>query len=69
MKANSTGSRLLTTGFWDGNPVISPDGKQIAFYRCRGTNVDPHMYVINATGGPVHRVLSSDATPHAWIGG
>jgi Tol biopolymer transport system component len=69
MKANSTGSRLLTTGFWDGNPVISPDGKQIAFYRCRGTNVYPHMYVINATGGPVHRVLSSDATPHAWIGG
>ena len=69
MKANGTGSRRLTTGFWDGNPVISPNGEQIAFYRYRGTNVDPHMYVINATGGPAHRVLGSEATPHAWISG
>ncbi len=71
MKANGTGSRRLTTGFWDGNPVISPDGKQIAFYRYRGTNVDPHLYVINATGrcpcppGPRRR---SHPGP-AWIGG
>jgi Tol biopolymer transport system component len=49
--------------------VISPDGKQIAFYRYRGTNVDPHIYVVSATGGPAHRILATEAAPFAWIAG
>jgi hypothetical protein len=54
--------RLLGRG-----PVISPDETQIAFYRYRGTNVDPHVYGVNSNGGPAHRLLAGEAAPHAWL--
>jgi Tol biopolymer transport system component len=70
MQSNGTGARQLTSGgFWDGGPVISPDGKQIAFYRYRGATPSPHMYEISATGSAASRVLTIEAAPHAWIKG
>jgi len=67
MNANGTGARRLTSGFWDGGPVISPDGTQIAFYRYRGTNIDPHTYTVSSSGGPARRILAIEATPSAWL--
>jgi TolB protein len=69
MKANGTGARQLTSGFWDGQPVISPDGTKIAFYRYHGTVLTPHIYLISATGSAAHRLLGLEGTPHAWIKG
>ncbi len=70
MKANGTGAKQLTSGgYWDGGPVVSPDGTKIAFYRYRGATPSPHMYEISATGSAAHRLLSIEAAPHAWIKG
>jgi Tol biopolymer transport system component len=65
--ADGTGSRQLTTGgFWAGGPVISPDGTKIAFYRYKGTTVEPHTYLINSNGTGLQQLLTMQATPFSW---
>jgi len=65
--ADGTGSRQLTTGgFWAGGPVISPDGTKIAFYRYKGTTVEPHTFLINSNGTGLQQLLTIQATPFSW---
>ncbi len=61
---NGTGLRRLTSGrFSDRNPVMSPNGRIIAFERAGIVGVEPHVYTMRANGTRVR-----DATPRlaAW---
>ena len=64
---NWTTTPAIPAGFWDGGPVISPDGTKIAFYRYRGTNVDPHVFSVGSSGGPTRKLLAIQASPRAWL--
>jgi len=69
MRPDGTDAEQLTTGYWDGHPIVSPDGKQIAFYRYQGAQPDPHVYVMNANGHSADQLLSIQAAPTDWITG
>lgn len=61
---NGSGLRRLTSGrFTDRNPVMSPNGRIIAFERAGIVGVEPHVYTMRANGTQVR-----DATPQlaAW---
>ncbi len=61
---NGNGLRRLTSGpFSDRNPVMSPNGRIIAFERAGLVGVEPHVYTMRANGAGVR-----DATPRlaAW---
>ncbi len=61
---NGTGLRRLTSGpVSDRNPVMSPNGRIIAFERAGIVGVEPHVYTMRANGAGVR-----DATPRlaAW---
>lgn len=61
---NGSGLRRLTSGrFSDRNPVMSPNGRIIAFERAGVVGVEPHVYMMRSDGS---RVV--DATPRlaAW---
>ena len=61
---NGTGLRRLTSGpFSDRSPVMSPNGRIIAFERAGIVGVEPHVYTMRANGTGVR-----DATPQlaAW---
>ncbi len=61
---NGGGLRRLTSGrFTDRNPVMSPNGRIVAFERAGITGVEPHVYTMRANGTQIR-----DATPRlaAW---
>jgi len=67
VNADGTDVRLVTKGgFWDGSPVISPDGSKIAFGRYRGTQVTPHVFVMNIHGAELRQLLTMEASPSSW---
>ena len=47
---NTVSRRLTENKFLDGNPVWSPDGKEIAFFRAMSTGVY-HLWKINLETG------------------
>lgn len=58
------GLRPLTSGhFSDRNPVVSPNGRIIAFERAGAVGVEPHVYTMRPNGSRV-----ADVTPNlaAW---
>jgi TolB protein len=60
--ANADGSnahKIVDLALW---PSLSPDGKQIAFYRIK----DEGIYVANADGGDVHRILPNETCCVQW---
>jgi hypothetical protein len=67
MSPDGSHASQLTSGSWDGDAVVSPNGKLVAFYRYQGTQIDPHVYVMNADGSSSHQVLGLEATPEDWI--
>jgi Tol biopolymer transport system component len=58
IRPNGKGLRKLTSSTcWDGSPTWSPDGTQLAFYRdCEGGG-KPGIYVMNADGTHITRIL------------
>jgi Tol biopolymer transport system component len=67
MNLDGTNRRALTKGvFWNGDPVVSPDGAKVIFYRYRGTQVAPHIFVMNAEGTGVRQLLAMEASPFSW---
>ena len=66
--ASGGDARQLTTHqAYDGHPLWSPDGSQIAFSSDRDGGLD--VYVMPATGGKARRVTTSadGETPMAWL--
>ena len=66
--ASGGDARQLTTHqAYDGHPLWSPDGSQIAFSSDRDGGLD--VYVMSATGGKARRVTTSadGETPMAWL--
>ena len=60
---NAQGGKALqitTTAAYDGDPVWSPDGKQIAFATDRNGNFD--IYLVSAEGGVAKRITTNSAT-------
>jgi serine/threonine protein kinase len=60
--ANADGSnayKAIDLALW---PSLSPDGKQIAFYRIK----DEGIYVANADGGDVHKILPNETCCVQW---
>ena len=50
--------RLTDNNVQDGNPVWSPDGKQICFYRATDTKLTGyHLWVINVDGTDAHDLM------------
>jgi Tol biopolymer transport system component len=68
MNPDGTGLRRLTNTprLDDGQPVWSPDGTQILFVRDNG-NV-PRLFVMNADGSGVKRLITHEANSPAWGG-
>ncbi len=59
VRRDGSGLRRLTSGrFSDRNPVMSPNGRIIAFERAGIVGVEPHVYTMRANGTGVR-----DATP------
>ena len=52
--------QITTNAAYDGDPVWSPDGKQIAFSTDRNGNFD--VYLVAAEGGVAQRVTTNSAT-------
>ena len=52
--------QITTNAAYDGDPIWSPDGKQIAFSSDRNGNFD--VYVVAAEGGVAQRVTTNSAT-------
>lgn len=60
---NAQGGKALqitTNAAYDGDPVWSPDGKQIAFATDRNGNFD--IYLVSAEGGVAKRITTNSAT-------
>lgn len=60
---NANGGKALqitTNAAYDGDPVWSPDGKQIAFATDRNGNFD--VYLVAAEGGVAQRITTNSAT-------
>ena len=60
---NAQGGKALqitTNAAYDGDPVWSPDGKQIAFSTDRNGNFD--IYLVSAEGGVAKRITTNSAT-------
>ena len=52
--------QITTNAAYDGDPVWSPDGKQIAFSTDRNGNFD--VYLVSAEGGVAKRITTNSAT-------
>ena len=52
--------QITTNPAYDGDPVWSPDGKQIAFNTDRNGNFD--VYLVSAEGGVAQRITTNSAT-------
>ena len=52
--------QITTNPAYDGDPVWSPDGKQIAFSTDRNGNFD--VYLVSAEGGVAQRITTNSAT-------
>ena len=52
--------QITTNAAYDGDPIWSPDGKQIAFSSDRNGNFD--VYVVAAEGGVAQRITTNSAT-------
>ena len=60
---NTNGGKALqitTNAAYDGDPIWSPDGKQIAFATDRNGNFD--VYLVAAEGGVAQRITTNSAT-------
>ena len=60
---NANGGKALqitTNAAYDGDPIWSPDGKQIAFATDRNGNFD--VYLVSAEGGVAKRITTNSAT-------
>lgn len=60
---NANGGKALqitTNAAYDGDPIWSPDGKQIAFSTDRNGNFD--VYLVSAEGGVAKRITTNSAT-------
>ena len=60
---NANGGKALqitTNAAYDGDPIWSPDGKQIAFATDRNGNFD--VYLVSAEGGVAQRITTNSAT-------
>ena len=60
---NAQGGKALqitTNAAYDGDPIWSPDGKQIAFSTDRNGNFD--IYLVSAEGGVAKRITTNSAT-------
>lgn len=60
---NAQGGKALqitTNAAYDGDPIWSPDGKQIAFSTDRNGNFD--VYLVSAEGGVAKRITTNSAT-------
>ncbi len=64
--AGGTATPLTVHPAWDGHPVFSPDGKEIAFASDRYGNLD--VFVMPATGGEARRLTwhSADEVPASF---
>jgi Tol biopolymer transport system component len=70
IRADGTGVRQLTKGgFWVGNPVVSPDQRKVVFYRYRGTNVNPHVFIMSSDGTGLRQLLTTEGAPFSWANG
>lgn len=60
--------QLTTNASYDGNPLWSPDGKELAFASSREGSMD--VFVVSAQGGQARRVTthSFNEYPAAWLG-
>ena len=60
--------QLTTNASYDGNPLWSPDGKELAFASNREGSMD--VFVVSAQGGQARRVTthSFNEYPAAWLG-
>ena len=60
--------QLTTNTSYDGNPLWSPDGKELAFASNREGSMD--VFVVSAQGGQARRVTthSFNEYPAAWLG-
>ena len=68
--AGGKATRLTTSQAFDGNPVWSPDGTQIAFASDREGSMD--IFIVPATGGTPVRLTTNNAgneTPRAFLNG
>ena len=55
-----TAKQLTTQSSFEGNPIWSPDGKQIAFASDRDGNFD--IYVVSAEGGSAKKLTKNSAS-------
>ncbi len=53
-------TQITTNAAYDGDPIWSPDGKQIAFSTDRNGNFD--VYLVSAEGGVAKRITTNSAT-------
>jgi len=53
-------TQITTNAAYDGDPIWSPDGKQIAFATDRNGNFD--VYLVSAEGGVAQRITTNSAT-------
>ncbi len=68
--ADGSGQRAFTTGSAsDGSPVISPDGKYVAFTSQRGDDKAPQLYVMPLGGGEARRLtkLATGVQSPKWF--
>jgi Tol biopolymer transport system component len=76
LKFDAAGNQLELTRLTHGegrdlNPVVSPDGKKIAFrswggQRTRGDNMDIFVMKANVPEGPTNRPINLTDTPNHW---
>ena len=59
-----TAKQLTTQTSFEGNPVWSPDGKQIAFASDRDGNFD--IYIVSAQGGSAKKLTKNSASELPW---
>jgi Tol biopolymer transport system component len=67
MKSDGTGIRELTAGgFWDDDPIVSPDGTSVTFSRYRGKIPHRHVYVMNINGSHIRELHTPEGMPTSW---
>lgn len=61
-------AKQLTFGpYYDSDPVLSPDGKKVAFISNRDGGDDGNLYVLELAGGKINKLTSEfQATTPAW---
>jgi Tol biopolymer transport system component len=66
MRANGTGVRRVTHDFSDAWPVVSPDGKTIAYFRSSDASDNGELELIDSNGKHERELATAPDGPPSW---